>query len=172
MKTQYGICRGCDNNRPIVNMKYYLCPICNRKRLHPDETSGQNTPIKQKRFSEKFPYDTRWGFTTEMGMYYNIADNRPQESFFTGEPIKGTLAPGNFAHVLAKGINQYPHFRFNPDNMVLATMEEHHIIDNGTEEQKKALPNWKGFTILKLRLIAEYIKLFGDPKYTIQKIQQ
>lgn len=61
-------------------------------------------------------------------MFRWIWENRPHgyRSELTGEPL---LPPGNsrwhwqFLHVLPKGI--YPKFRLNPENIILATPEEH-----------------------------------------------
>lgn len=171
MNYKKGYCSKCGDYGPIVNRKYNLDQKCNRARLHPDENPYDKKPIAKKRFNEKFPYCTDWGFQSEITMYANIASSRGFVSFFTGKPIMTSPKPANFAHVLEKAIAKYPHFRFNPDNVIIVTIDEHHIIDFGTEEQKKALQNWKAFQLLKVRLIEEYIKRFGDPKHTIQKIQ-
>ncbi len=47
-----------------------------------------------------------------------------------------SAGPENFAHVLPKGINKYPHLRFCPWNIFLITFKEHHLWDNGSEEQR------------------------------------
>ena len=175
MKREYGYCRNCSNKSIIVNKRHYLCQDCNWKRLHPGEEVRKYPltpkecypPPKKKRYSETFPYDMRWGFKTEREMFEWISKNREPVSFFSGDKID--FRAFNFLHVLPKAINQYPHFRLNPDNIVLGTLDEHHTIDFGDEEKKKALPNYRAFEVKRLQLIAEYIKLFGDPKKQIQK---
>lgn len=43
-----------------------------------------------------------------------------------------------FAHVLAKGQNKYPYFRYYAKNIALISPKEHHLLDNGTEDQRIA----------------------------------
>lgn len=33
MKIEFGKCKRCNLDKPIINKKYYLCDICNKKRL-------------------------------------------------------------------------------------------------------------------------------------------
>ena len=79
-------------------------------------------------------------------MYVWIWQNRAHVSYFTGKPIT-TFSPANFVHVLPKRIDSYPHYRLNPNAVVLGTLEEHKLIDEGTDEArasyKKENPNYQ-----------------------------
>ena len=129
-----GICENCGKERYIVNRRHYLCQECNHDRLHGRDVKGK--PIKKRRYNEKFPYSTAWGFTSEKEMFKHIWDTRPHKSELSGIKIPEPKAH-NFLHVLPKGLNKYPHFRFNPYNIVLGTMKEHHLFDNGTDRQRR-----------------------------------
>ena len=141
-------CREClkegnEDYQPIVNVKYGLCPKHNRIRL--DLQQGKKPGAgRYKRFSQTFEYDTSWGFKKEMDMYVWIWQNRDHVSWLTGRPIQ--FHPTCFLHVLAKGLNKYPHYRLNPDNVILGTYEEHNLIDNGDQDKldryKKENPNF------------------------------
>lgn len=80
----------------------------------------------------KFDYDTRWGFETETELFRHVWDTVPHYSYVSGIPITEP-SPANFAHVLSKAVNRHPHFRLNPDNILLVTREEHNLIDQGTQ---------------------------------------
>lgn len=90
---------------------------------------------------------------------------RPHVSFFTGQPISNPQ-PHNFIHILAKGLAHYPHYRLNPDNIVLGTWEEHKLIDEGSEKDiakyKKEHPNFdlQVFMQIKNKLKDNYEKEF------------
>ena len=82
-----------------------------------------------------FKYDTRWGFSSETELFKHIWDTTPHYSYVSGIPIREP-SPANFAHVLSKAVNRYPHFRLFPDNIILVTQEEHNLIDQGTVESR------------------------------------
>lgn len=67
-------------------------------------------------------------------MFAQIWEERPHVSQVGGAAMM-SAGPENFAHVLAKGINKYPHLRFCPWNIFLMTFKEHHLWDNGTLEE-------------------------------------
>lgn len=82
-----------------------------------------------------------------------------------------------FAHVLAKGQNQYPYFKFYGRNIALLTPGEHSLWDHGTEEQRiayaldmeekthgKAKVDWKRLEALRDDLKEEYTKVFPTRK--------
>jgi hypothetical protein len=64
-----------------------------------------------------------------------IALEREHVSFVSNKPIYN-IGRENFAHVLAKGKNKYPKFATYDKNIVLLTFHEHHLYDNGTEQQR------------------------------------
>ena len=75
----------------------------------------------------------------------------------------------NFAHVLAKGQNQYPKFIYYKRNIILLTEEEHFLLDHGSEEQREKYRadcqaqgfdcDWDKLWELKKELIEEYNNL-------------
>ena len=73
----------------------------------------------------------------ESDMFKHIWDRSAHYSFISGIPIR-VPTPANFAHVLSKAVNRYPHFRLNPANIVLVTQEEHTLIDHGTDKLREA----------------------------------
>lgn len=67
----------------------------------------------------------------ESSFLKEILAEREAVSFVSGLPIEGVIA--NCAHVLPKG--KYPEFKFDPENIVLLTIEEHRLFDQGTNRQ-------------------------------------
>jgi len=71
-----------------------------------------------------------------------------------------------FAHILAKGINKYPHYKFLARNIALLTPAEHSLFDQGTEEQREKYcdevksANWQPLYDLRDELKQEYDKVF------------
>jgi len=71
-----------------------------------------------------------------------------------------------FAHVLEKAINKFPHFRFNLENIVLLTWDEHHLWDQGSEDSRKRyaekmakegiIVDWNKLKLLQGKLIIIY----------------
>jgi len=148
MQMKYGICSQCSkegNNKEalIVNRRHMLCQAHNKIRLDlqstkiPSAGKGERGAAypKKKRYSETFQYDVQWGFTKEMEMFIYIWQNSPHVSEISGKPIQ--FHPGVFMHVLAKGLNQFPYYRLNPENIMLGTKQEHFLIDQGTKEGRK-----------------------------------
>ena len=150
----------------IVNRKHMLCQYHNQIRLSlakPKKKLSNN--IAKNRSSKTFDFCTEWGFTKEIEMFVWIYRNRPHISQISGKPI--TLSPICFLHVLAKGLGQYPHYRFNPNNIILGTAEEHDLIDAGDSDQraryKKNNPqaDFEGYYKLREKLRVEYRDRFG-----------
>ena len=117
-----GICEKCGNERMIVNKTYRLCYYCNQIRMH-------GTPYKKRK-----P-------TGEMNLFKEIWNARPHVSEISGRNLEvfagrmSMLFPNMFAHILDK--KNYPNERNNPDNIMLVHPEEHTLIDQGTEKQRK-----------------------------------
>jgi hypothetical protein len=107
----------------------------------------------------------RWGFKKEIDMFIWIWENRPHASELSGEPLS-YFSVAQFLHVLPKGLNKYPHYRLNPENILLGTMEEHHLVDMGTQREitehtKKHLNfSIEVFTNLQEKLKEQYHKEF------------
>ena len=76
------------------------------------------------------------------------------------------LALNCFAHVLAKGLNQYPYFKYYARNIVLLTPGEHALLDQGTEEARISYAldvksaDWQRLYDLREDLKEEYKKVF------------
>ena len=71
-----------------------------------------------------------------------------------------------FAHVLAKGMNKYPYFKYYAKNIVLLTPGEHILLDQGTEEARISYAldvksaDWEPLKALREELKKEYKKVF------------
>jgi hypothetical protein len=96
-----------------------------------------------------------------------------------------------FAHVLPKGQNKYPYFRHLARNIVPMTPDEHHLWDDGTEEQRiqyaldveeqsggRNTCDWNKLKTLEAELKAEYLRWFPSTrgmivgcKYTPAEVQ-
>ena len=82
-----------------------------------------------------------------------------------------------FAHILAKGQNKYPYFKCYYKNIQLLSPHEHHLWDNGTEEQRiaysleveektggKSTCDWAKLKALEEDLKKEYKKYFPSTR--------
>ena len=142
-------CKGCNQKRYIINKKHYLCQECNRKRLNPENKSKK---------------------TGEFEVFTQIWNERPQESFLTGEPLthyKDTdLFPNLFAHVLPKGMNKFYKFKLYKKNIILLTPDEHFLLDQGSADQRRSYAeetgcDWNKIRELGIKLKEEYSTLYG-----------
>ena len=94
-------------------------------------------------------------FKTKKELYEYIWNNRPHVSEVSGLPL---LYPNHFqfhwqfAHVLNHG--RYPHYKFNPDNIMLMLPEEHANQDSYTKFKEK-----------QLELTREYYKKYYNKEY-------
>lgn len=119
--------------------------------------------MKKHRTSDTFPYCDRWGFKSEIEMFRWIWLNRPHVSYISGQPIQDDVRC--FAHVLSKAINRYPHFRLNPDNVVLLTPFEHGLWDAGTKCDREEYPgDFAALETLAQSLREQYESEFKDWK--------
>jgi hypothetical protein len=118
------------------------------------------------------------GKITEAMLFRIIWNIRSRKSFLTGTWLRGVY-PGHpfwfnlFAHVLPKGMNKYPHFRFYLKNIVLLTPGEHAMYDQATAEVRitysqeveeasggKVKADWGKLEALAEELKEEYRKYF------------
>lgn len=126
------------------------------------------TPIKKKRKRIKVKgADVK----TQREIFEEILKNRELVSFISGRPLdKYDLR--NYcccAHVLAK--KNYPHFREYAENIVLLKFKEHHLFDNGHEDQRKkykeeqaakdVFVDWEKLYNYRDRLREEYQEKYG-----------
>ena len=77
---------------------------------------------------------------TQIALFKQVWVHSNKRSFVSGlhlrEYMNTKLFLNCFAHVLAKGQNQYPHFKYLASNIVLLTPGEHALLDQGTEEAR------------------------------------
>jgi len=122
IKYEKDICKKCGKEKMIVNKTHHLCYSCNQIRLH-------GTPHKKRK-----P-------TGEMDVFKQIWNDRPHESEISRRGLEvfagrlSMLFPNMFAHVLSK--KSHLSMRNEPDNIMLIHPEEHSLIDQGTEQQRK-----------------------------------
>ena len=109
MKRRIGNCYICGKENITIAKKLYdgsLCVKCTTKRLNAKKEKKE--PI---------------GLNGEMGVFLKIWSSRPHKSEVSGEDLGNILKPIFFSHLLPKG--SYPKYRFNPDNIILKTAQEH-----------------------------------------------
>lgn len=94
--------------------------------------------------------------TGERALFVRIWNKRPQKSEISGEPLKPIDHPlwiNQFAHILAKGEGQYPHYRLLEENIMLMTPDEHFKQTNQIHKCKGD-PKWDNF-FLKMSILKE-----------------
>ena len=114
---------------------YERKPIIRNKALQQTKSLQRHHYIKKKRSP-----------TGELNLFKEIWKERPHQSELSGkrlfvyqDPDTKELDIGQFvlffAHILSK--KMYSKFRLRKDNIFLLTPKEHHLLDQGTEEQRK-----------------------------------
>lgn len=125
-------------------------------------TDKKDKPIK------KTPIKRNYKPTGEGILFDSIISTRRPISFISGLNIKdidGIINHNNCHHVLNK--KDYERFRLYDRNIILITKYEHHLIHNGTEEQREkyvkevmseygVVVHWEKLEELKQILINEY----------------
>ena len=111
-------------------------------------------PKPEKVEKKKKRYVWKRKATGEMQIFDSIWSERPHYSQSSGELIYAAN-PGNFMHVLAKGLNKYPKFKGNKQNIVLVTEEEHYAFDFARHEIKDD-PKWQWVFELEASLKEQY----------------
>ena len=74
-------------------------------------------------------------FTNLRDMFWHIWANQPHYSLISGQPLGRIAKAHYFAHVLSRAA--YPNYKFYPGNIILMTMEEHHIYDRQTDKARR-----------------------------------
>lgn len=138
IRAKYGQCvgsqtaKGCDSWGYLVNQTHKLCKNCNNKRLN-------KSVIVRKT-------------TGELQLFKEIWNERPHYSQVSGKRLNG-FNVGYFSHILTKAA--YPSYRLDKQNIVLKTLEEHHLWE--TQRHKLTeLPEWKWVFELEETLIRKY----------------
>lgn len=140
MKTTIDVCKGCGYIRGIVNKKYYLCSACNAKRLHPNATFKRINRMSDKKKEQ----------TKEL---HKVYDGITGNCFFCGSPNNLTNA-----HIVRRSYSE--RLITEKDNIVHACMRCHNILDNGTVESIKQLPNLDKLMFKMKELDETYYELF------------
>lgn len=96
--------------------------------------------------------------TGEKEVFESIWKTRPHKSFLTGHPLD-FFNVSYFAHILSKG--KYPKYRLKRANIILLTVEEHFLLDQGTSEQREMYErihncNFETIYKLKQKLLESY----------------
>ena len=128
-------------------------------KIYQQSVSDSKPEIKIK---EKKGIDKTKKPTGEKAVFNSIWNKRPHKSQISGEKIVDAR-PANFMHILAKGLNKYPLFKLEEENIVLGTEEEHFIWDNA----RHLIPtNHKGWKMMfeKELLLKEKYKLLQNTK--------
>ena len=124
--------------------------------------------LSKKTTIKKAPIKRNYKPTGEGALFASIIGTRRNYSFLSGlyiTEIDGTIDHNNCHHVLNK--KDYPNFRLYDRNIILITIYEHHLIHNGTEEQREiyvkdvmsvygVVVHWEKLEELKQILINEY----------------
>jgi hypothetical protein len=97
-------------------------------------------PKPEKVIKEKKSYSFKKKPTGEKEVFEKIWAERPHFCQICFTPI-GEASPTNFMHVLAKGLNKYPKFKLNPQNILLACSDCHHIWDHARHKVNQFF-NW------------------------------
>lgn len=124
--------------------------------------------LSKKTTIKRTPINRDYKPTGEGALFDSIISTRRPISFISGLNIKdidGIVNHNNCHHVLNK--KDYGKFRLYDRNIILITKYEHHLIHNGTEEQREkyvkdvmseygVVVHWEKLEELKQILINEY----------------
>ena len=115
---------------------------------------------------QKKPRNISFGFDNQLSMFRHLWRERKLVQGnviceFTGEKLDkyyGTSLWINcFLHILNK--KNYPYWKLNPENIIIASPEFHKIMDQGTYKDREAHPewNWESWDELVLAMKDEYL---------------
>ncbi len=107
------------------------------KRISKSSVERRNYKLSRNKYEFN---PLKWGFSSEISIFWHLWIIKPHKSEVSGKKLttcQWMLC--YFAHVLSK--NKYPLYRYNPDNFMLVTEKEHHLIDQGNAEQRKKYEN-------------------------------
>jgi hypothetical protein len=136
----------------MINSKNKKCISCGRED-QPHFSKKRCKACAQKDYAKKAQQKREEGFTMSSSpkkktyskilrkasgegiLFKAIWDTRPHESFISGVHLGDEAKAHFFAHLLPKG--QYPKYRLLDRNIVLLSMEEHAMLDAGTEAHRE-----------------------------------
>lgn len=120
--------------------------------------------------SNNIIYPGQGAHLTQTLIFKQIWQMSNKKSFVSGlflrSYVNTDFFPNCFAHVLPKGQNQYPYFKYYAKNIVLLTPGEHGLLDQGTEEARISYAldvksaNWQPLYDLRKDLEMEYKRAF------------
>jgi hypothetical protein len=133
----------------------------------------KRTDLKRRSAMNNQPVFNTPSQFTELALFRMIWASSDKKSFITGvwlrDYLNTPLWANCFMHVLPKGQNKYPHFKFYAKNIVLGSPLEHTLWDAGTEDARinysleveessggKNTANWQKLKDLEVELLKEY----------------
>ena len=154
-KPYYGKCKCCGESGMIMTRSRGLRQQCELKRKK--EKKKQETK-KQNNGSE----------LSESDVFRSIWVKQARVSFVTGKPLRDqtNARAWYFSHLLAKGKNKYPRFKYYEKNIVLMEFEEHQLWEYHKYRIKDD-PQWKHVFELEQELKQEYKNLDQHGEYWI-----
>lgn len=134
------ICKDPGCNRPVFGGGY-----C---RAHQWKRTDKKPKTIAKRVAKQSVKADDFGFSTQIELFKKVYwdHEKPVICPVSGRNITKCIeAPINLfvqhcAHILPKG--KYTYWRLNPRNIRLLHPEAHWVIDQGTQEDKDARPDW------------------------------
>jgi len=151
LKPKIKPCTECANGKEVIiyfskgnqsDNPTYLCKMHNEMR--------KRNVIKPAPRTTKRPRIV----TGEYALFQAIWAVRPHKSVVSGLPLHFSVSI--FAHVLSK--KQFPQYRLSDRNIQLITPLEHHLWDQGTEEQRKKYAEVHGADWSILHKISEELR--------------
>ena len=109
MKYNSGICRGCENEKLIINKTHNLCLFCNQKRLY-----KKPKPKKRKATGEKIIFEEIWNERNHICINCKVHLGNEAKTFY-------------FSHILPKG--RFPQLRLIKSNIQLLCYDCHYAHD-------------------------------------------
>jgi hypothetical protein len=121
------ICKGCKTDQKIWSHGY-----CNKCWSIERPVNLKRSPIKSK--TKVIHQDGI--ILSEKAAFLVAYKKRGERWFLSGERVSiEELTASNFSHLLAKGQNKFPLFKYYWKNILILQEDEHYILDNGTEKQ-------------------------------------
>ncbi len=140
LKNKIGKCIDCGREGPVIAKRCQYHYWIHRRNVKKARERKDNNSIGQ------------------MDIFKKIWAERAHKSFISGKGLEQYIHffPSLFAHVLSK--KTYPRWKLNPENIVLLTPHEHHLYDQGTEEQRKAYEKKEGASFAPLFALREKLR--------------
>jgi hypothetical protein len=133
-KNHEGFCSVCGKSFYKVNTINTVCGF----ECHKEKNKGKKKPIPKKKKEYEGVNDLE--VLGESALYDIIWEQNEGKSFLTGKTIPlrqhSSLYYNCFAHVLAKGLAKYPHFRLYSKNIILLSPDEHTLLDHSSADKR------------------------------------